>query len=144
MSEARDYPGRPLVGVGCVLWRGDEVLLVRRSKPPLAGAWSLPGGAQRLGETVREAALRELKEETGLDAEILGLVDVVDGIFPDAGGTVRNHYTLIDFAARPTGGHLAAADDAAEARWHPAAALPGLGLWRETLRVIEAARRFFE
>lgn len=143
MSTARDYPGRPLVGVGTIVWRGDQVLLIRRSKPPLAGAWSLPGGAQRLGETVRAAALRELKEETGLDAEILGLVDVVDGIFPDRDGAVRNHYTLIDFAARAVGGQLAAASDAAEARWHKAEALANLGLWSETLRVIEAARAYF-
>lgn len=134
---------RPVIGAGVVVWRGDEVLLVRRSKPPRQGEWSLPGGRQQWGETVRACALRELKEETGLSAEILGLVDVVDAIYPDSSGKAAQHFTLIDFAARMTGGALKAGDDAAEARWHSAASLNSLGLWNETLRVIRAARSFW-
>ena len=133
----------PVIGAGVVVWHEGKVLLVRRSKPPRQGEWSLPGGRQQWGETVRACALRELKEETGLSAEILGLVDVVDAIFPSVGADVAQHFTLIDFAARLTGGELKAGDDAAEASWHSEAVLEKLGLWSETLRVIRAARAFW-
>jgi 8-oxo-dGTP diphosphatase len=135
-------PG-PVTGCAAVVWRGEEVLLIRRSKAPLKGQWSLPGGRQKFGETMRECALRELKEETGIEAEIVGLVDVVDAIYPGTGGTPGSHYALIDFAARMTGGELKAGDDASEACWHAADSLDALGLWSETLRVIRAARKFF-
>lgn len=133
----------PIVGVGVVVIEAGRVLLVRRKFPPRAGEWSLPGGKQIAGETVRGAALRELKEETGLEAELLGLVDVVDAAFPGEDGRM-SHYTLIDFAARPSGGTLRAGSDAAEAAWHTLDALPALGLWAETRRVVEAARRLFD
>ena len=133
----------PVIGAAVVVWRGDEVLLVRRGKAPRKGEWSLPGGHQQVGETVRDCALRELKEETGLSAEILGLVDVVDAIYRDESGGVAQHFTLIDFAARLTGGELRAGDDATDARWHADAALDQLGLWSETLRIIRAARAFW-
>lgn len=132
---------RPAIGCAAIVWRGEEVLLIRRGRAPLNGQWSIPGGRQEWGETTRECALRELKEETGLEAEILGLVDVVDAIYQDEGKSY--HFTFIDFAARLTGGTLKAADDASEARWHAAESLETLGLWSETLRVIRAARRFF-
>jgi 8-oxo-dGTP diphosphatase len=133
----------PVIGCAAVVWRGEDVLLIRRSKPPLKEQWSLPGGRQKFGETMRECTLRELKEETGIVAEIIGLVDVVDGIYPGAGDAPGAHYALIDFAARMTGGELKAGDDASEARWHAANSLDALGLWSETLRVIRAARKFF-
>ena len=124
-----------------MIWRGDEVLLIRRGHPPLQGQWSIPGGRQKWGETARQCALRELKEETGLEAEILGLIDIVDAIYHDGG--VDYHFTFIDFAARIIGGSLKAGDDAAEACWHPATSLGALALWPETLRVIQAAKSFF-
>ena len=117
-----------------VCLRGAEVLLVRRGKPPLMGAWSLPGGRVEWGETLEVAALRELVEETGVNAELLGLVDVVDGVFgADA------HYVLIDYAARWVSGEPRAGDDAAEAAFHSLGTLAELGLWTETVRVIESA-----
>jgi 8-oxo-dGTP diphosphatase len=116
-----------------VCLRGDEVLLIRRGNPPLAGAWSLPGGRIEWGERARDAALRELFEETGVEAEILGLVEVADGLFPE------RHYVLVDYAARWVSGEPAAGDDAAEAAFHPTAALEDLGLWDETVRVIRMA-----
>jgi 8-oxo-dGTP diphosphatase len=133
----------PVIGAGVVAWRGDEVLLVRRGQAPRLGEWSLPGGRQQWGETIRDCALRELKEETGLSGEILGLLEVVDAVFPGAEGEAEQRFTLIDFAVRVTGGELKAGDDAAEARWHADASLESLGLWSETLRVIRAARRFW-
>ena len=79
----RDYPDRPFVGVGAIVWKDGRVLLVRRGKSPRLGEWSIPGGAQRLGETIDQAVKREVKEETGLTVTIDGLVDVVDGVFAD-------------------------------------------------------------
>jgi 8-oxo-dGTP diphosphatase len=116
---------------------------VRRAHQPRAGEWSLPGGKQIAGETIRETALRELREETGLEAELLGLLDVVDAIDRDAAGRPATHYLLVDFAARVTGGTLQAGDDATEAAWHLLSSLPDLGLSSEALRVIEVARQKF-
>ncbi len=135
----RDYPQAPIVGVGIVCLRGDEVLLVRRSKPPRAGGWSLPGGRQKLGETVRECALRELVEETGVEANIGALLDVVDSITRDGDGGLQYHYTLIDFRAEWISGEARAGGDAAEAGWFAPAALAGLDLWDETRRIIALA-----
>ncbi|MBI1252341.1 MAG: NUDIX domain-containing protein [Alphaproteobacteria bacterium] len=131
----------PVAAVGVVCLRGDEVLLIRRGNPPKIGEWSLPGGRVEWGETVREAALRELQEETGVTAELVGLVDVVDGLFRSrSGGDIWGHYVLVDFAARWIAGEARAGDDAADAKFTPIAALDALGLWDETLRVIHAAR----
>ncbi|MCS6624942.1 NUDIX hydrolase [Roseibacterium beibuensis] len=123
----------PCVGVVCL--RGDEVLLIRRGRPPKQGEWSLPGGRIEPGERAIDAGLRELREETGVEAEITGLLDVVDGLFPEAG----RHYVLIDYAARWISGEPIAGDDAMEARFvsrEEAAARVG---WDETRRVIEQA-----
>jgi ADP-ribose pyrophosphatase YjhB (NUDIX family) len=112
-----DYPNRPLVGVGVVAVKDGRVLLIRRGKPPREGGWSLPGGRQRLGETVRETARRELREETGVEAEVTALLDVVDSITRDGAGAVAYHYTLVDFLAAWRGGEARAGGDAAEAVW---------------------------
>jgi 8-oxo-dGTP diphosphatase len=127
----------PVPAVGVVCLKGDAVLLIRRGRPPLLGDWSLPGGKLEWGERLEACALRELREETGVEAEILGLVEVVDGLWPE------RHYVLIDYAARWLSGEPRAGDDAADAAFHPLAELDGLGLWDETIRVIrEAAARF--
>lgn len=133
---SREYPDRPFVGVGVVVWRGDEVLLIERGKSPVSGNWSLPGGKQELGETVRETAHREIKEETGIDIEIVGLLDVVDLVRRDDAGRVRFHYTLVDFTARWQAGDLVPGDDASDARWVPYEDLGDYKLWDETVRVI--------
>jgi len=138
----REFPERPVVGVGVVVLDGNRVLLIRRGKEPRRGTWSLPGGAQELGETVVEGATREAKEETGLDIEIIGLLDVVDSIDTDDVGAIRFHYTLIDFVARPAGGHIEANGDAADVRWFDRDDLSRLGLWAETDRIIGLAFEF--
>ncbi len=140
MNE-RDYPTRPFVGVGVVVWRGDEVLLIQRGKGPRKGQWSIPGGMQEVGETAREAGVREVREETGANIEIDALVDVVDTIIRDKDGAVRTHYTLVDYVGRWIGGSLMAGDDAQAAVWAPYTELLQYGLWAETLRIIEAARK---
>lgn len=137
----------PTVGVICL--RDDQVLLIKRGTPPRLGQWSLPGGRIELGETHTVAALRELKEETGVDAALLGLVDVIDGVFParpsldGKGGEITRHYVLIDYAARWTGGEPVAGDDAAEARFVSRDEAMAMVEWDETRRVIhETYERF--
>jgi ADP-ribose pyrophosphatase YjhB (NUDIX family) len=135
-SDVRQHPDRPIVGVGVVVWRGDSFLLVRRGKEPNKGQWSIPGGAQHLGETVYAAAEREVLEETGLQVTVHGLVDVVDGIRRDSEGRVNYHYTLVDVVADSPSGEARAADDAEAVGWFTLEDLPGLGLWSETERII--------
>jgi len=123
----------PCVGVVCL--RGGEVLLIQRGRPPRQGDWSLPGGRIEPGERAMDAALRELREETGIEAEITGLIDVVDGLFPEAG----RHYVLIDYAARWISGEPVAGDDALEARFVALDQVAALVDWAETRRVIALA-----
>ena len=132
----RLYPDRPVVGVGAVVWHEGRVLLVRRGNPPRAGSWSLPGGGQELGETVFETARREVREETGLDIEVLGVVDVVDSIHRDGDGAIAYHYTLVDVAAHRIGGEAVAGDDATAVTWADPRALEPYDLWDETRRII--------
>lgn len=134
-----EYPDRPIVGVGAVVFRGERVLLIRRAKPPRAGEWSLPGGAQELGERVIEAARREVREETGLELARVELLTVVDSIGRDEQGRVRWHYTLIDVWAEAAAGEAVPGGDAAEVGWFGLDELEGLGLWSETLRVVRLA-----
>ena len=144
MDSDRLYPRRPIVGIGVVVFRGDEVLLIKRGKPPVSDRWSIPGGAQEIGETVREAALREVSEETGIEIEIVGLIDVVDGITRDAEGRAKYHYTLVDFAALWVSGEARAASDAAAARWVHRDAVAGLELWEETRRIVGRAAEMID
>jgi ADP-ribose pyrophosphatase YjhB (NUDIX family) len=136
---SREYPARPIVGVGVVVWQGDRVLLIRRGKPPRLGHWSLPGGAQQLGETVAEAARREIAEEVGLEVALGPIVATVDLIERDAHDRIRYHYTLVDFVAEAASAALRPGSDAADARWFTMAEIEALGLWSETVRVIRIA-----
>ena len=135
------YPNHPHIGVGIILLRGDDVLLIRRGRPPGAGQWSLPGGKQELGETAEAAARRELLEETGLSCGALTMVAHADSITYDDAGRVEYHYTILDFAARYAGGEPVPGDDAAGCVWASPEELDAYGLWSEIRRVIELARR---
>ena len=129
---------RPVPAVGVVCFRGSEVLLIRRGTPPKQGEWSLPGGRVEPGESVRDAALRELKEETGVDAVLIDLIDVVDAVFKNRGGDlITRHYVLVDFVARWRAGAPVAGDDAAEARFFHQSELGSIELWSETRRIIQ-------
>ncbi|HWX49155.1 MAG TPA: NUDIX hydrolase [Roseomonas sp.] len=139
--STREYPDRPWIGIGVIAFRGEDVLLVRRSKPPRQGEWSVPGGAQHLGETAEAAARRELREETGIEVGPLTLAVVVDAMSHDQEGRTRFHYTIIDFAGRWVSGEPVAGDDVSEARWFSPEELPALGLWAEAIRAIEEGRR---
>lgn len=137
----RDYPERPFVGVGAIVWHGEHVLLIRRGKPPRMGEWSIPGGAQHIGETVAEAIRREVMEETGLAVEVTGFLDVIDMIDHDDNGGVRHHYTLIDFLAEAPHDAARAGDDVTEVAWAHPDDLADFRLWAETERLIALARR---
>jgi len=114
---SREYPERPIVGVGAVILDHDRVLLIERGQAPLKGEWSLPGGALELGETLDEGIRREVLEETGLIVDPVAIVEVFDRIYRDAAGRVQYHYVLVDYLCRVIGGRLACATDAADARW---------------------------
>jgi len=116
-TKRRDYPDRPIVGVGAVIIRENRVILVKRASPPLQGEWSLPGGVVELGETLRAAAEREAREETGLIVKAGEVVEVLDRIIPGDRGAPQYHYVLIDFVCTVQGGELLAGGDAADVRW---------------------------
>jgi 8-oxo-dGTP diphosphatase len=132
----------PTVGVVCL--RGDQVLLIKRGTPPRLGQWSLPGGRLEWGETTKVAALRELAEETGVQAKLLGLVDVLDGLFTSrTTGETTRHYVMIDYAARWVSGEPVAGDDAAQARFVSLAEALEMVEWDVTRAVIsETFERF--
>lgn len=132
-------PERPVVGVGVVVRRFGAVLLVRRARQPRLGEWSIPGGRQELGETVFEAAIREVAEETGVAIRPARILTVVDSITRDAAGAIAFHYTLVEIAADWVAGDPVAASDAAAARWADPAEAMRLVAWEETRRVIRLA-----
>ncbi|MBS7608927.1 MAG: NUDIX hydrolase [Candidatus Bathyarchaeia archaeon] len=115
----RLYPSQPVVGVGAIIVCDGKILLEKRKGEPGKGKWSVPGGLVELGETVEEAVIREVKEETGLDVAEPELIDVVDNIVRDENGGIKWHFVILDFFVKVRGGELRAADDAEEIRWVP-------------------------
>ena len=136
----RHYPDQPLVGVGAVVFKGDEVLLVRRGQEPARGSWSLPGGLVELGETLAAAIKRELAEETGLTVTLLGISAVAERIFPDPDGAIAYHYVLVDYLCDYLGGELSPGSDITAARFVPLSDLPDFDLPQFTADVIRQAR----
>jgi 8-oxo-dGTP diphosphatase len=133
----KESPRQIVVGVGAVIWNElGEVLLIRRANPPRQHEWSLPGGKVEFGEPLRAALLREIREETGLEVEILGILDVAELISEDSAEGREVHFVLVDFSARVLPGALAPATDALDARWFRMEEVATLPLWSETHRVI--------
>lgn len=135
----REYPDRPVVGVGAVVLVDGQVVLVRRAHEPLKGQWNLPGGGVELGETLREACAREVREETGLDVEVGPVVEVFDRIMLDGGGGVQYHFVLVDYLCRPAGGALRCGTDASEIALADPDALAPYNLTAKAIEVIGAA-----
>jgi mutator protein MutT len=140
VSARREYPERPIVGVGGVIVddRG-HVLLIKRRYEPLAGHWSIPGGAVELGETLEQCVARELQEETGLDVEVGPVIEVFDRIIVDDQRRVQYHYVLVDYLCWPAGGRPQAGGDADEARFVDPADLPAYELTAKATAVIGRA-----
>jgi ADP-ribose pyrophosphatase len=140
---AQPYPAAPVVAVGVILLEGERVLLVRRAHPPAAGRWSVPGGRVELGESLEEAAARELREETGLGATLGPPVVLLDRVVRDAAGRVAFHYVIVDFLGTAPVGTPRAASDALAARFVPlaeVAALPTTHGLREAVAHAVAVR----
>jgi len=135
----REYPDRPIVGVGAVIVHEGRVLLVNRGAPPLEGQWSIPGGVVELGETLRSAAEREAREETGLIVEAGEVLEVFDRIIPGENGKPQYHYVLIDFLCHVAGGELRAGGDAADVAWASEGELEKYRLEGPALSVIKKA-----
>jgi mutator protein MutT len=136
----KSYPDQPVVGVGAVVLDGTRVLLVRRGQAPLKGEWSLPGGTVELGETLEAALAREVLEETGLQVRVGPLVDVFERVQRAGDGRVEFHYVIADYVCSVTGGLLAHASDADDARWVAVDELGAFRLTNKALEVIGKAR----
>ncbi|MGA2275688.1 MAG: NUDIX hydrolase [Bryobacteraceae bacterium] len=140
-EDNRRYPKRPLVGVGALIFRGRRILMAQRGKQPLKGAWSLPGGALEIGESLDAAVRREVREETGLEVKPVKVFEVFERILRDARGAAEYHYVLIDYICRVIGGELRAGDDACRVEWVLERDLAKLEITEGTLAVIERAFR---
>jgi 8-oxo-dGTP diphosphatase len=136
VSDSREYPARPIPGVGVIVRNGDRVLLIQRGKPPGLGTWGIPGGAVELGEAWRETAMREVREECGIEIALGEIVEAVDLIFRDDAGKIVYHYAVVDFAAQYVGGELCAASDVMDARWVELSELIKYEMPRVTRKVI--------
>ena len=117
MSDKRLYPERPMVGVGVLIQDKDRYLIVKRGTEPSSGLWSIPGGLVEIGEMVSDAAVREAKEETGLDVDLVCIIEVVDKIVRDDDSSVKYHFVIIDLLARYVSGEIRAQSDAEACRW---------------------------
>ncbi len=135
----REYPDAPVAAVGVVVLKDDEVLLVRRGNEPRRGGWSLPGGAVELGETVRQAAEREIREECGIEVRATEVIEVLDAISPDDDGRIRFHYILTELLAEYISGTPSAHSDALEVRWFRLEELDGIDILPVSVRIIRQA-----
>ena len=136
-QQKNDYPGKPRVAVGAVVFKDECILLVRRGQPPAEDLWAIPGGSMEIGETLQEAAEREILEETGIQIRASKPIYTFDVIDRDAAGKVRFHYVIVDLAADYVMGEPVAGDDALEARWVSAREINGLEMSAATLKLLK-------
>ena len=141
-SRNNEYPTHPRVAVGAIVFKGSRVLLVRRLLPPSQDLWAIPGGKVKIGETLQEAAEREIFEETGITIKALEPVFTFDHIEMDGSARAQFHYVIVDLKAEYIGGDLRAGDDAAEVRWVSADELVSLNTSSKTLRLLRTHFKF--
>ena len=134
---AHTYPDSPKVGVGALVFHKNQVLLIKRGKSPSKGMWTVPGGKLELGESLQEAAEREVFEETGLTVKAGNPLYIFDMVAKDDGGRIKYHYVIVDLEARYIKGQPIAGDDAADARWVRYTELESLGVGDKTLELLE-------
>lgn len=144
MNDDRLYPARPVLAASLAVWRGGRVLLATRTRPPVAGLWSLPGGGVEPGETLAEAALRELREEVDVEAAIIGFNRHVEVIDRDEAGRVRTHFVVASFVARWIAGEGRPGPEAGAVAWVDPDALAGYACTRGLPEVLRGARRILE
>ena len=137
-----DYPSTPRVAVGAVVFKDNSVLLVRRGQPPSEDLWAIPGGSVEIGETLQEAAEREILEETGITIRAGKPVYTFDSIQRDSAGKIRFHYVIVDLGADYISGDPIAGDDAVEARWVTAEEINDLRVSAPTLKLLKEGFRF--
>ena len=113
----RDYPDRPFIAVGAAVCCGEQVLIVQRGRAPSKGIWTVPGGAVDLGETMRDAAAREVREECGIEIAVGDVAGILDNVVRDEQGCIRFHYAIVDFAARYVSGQLRPNEELMDAAW---------------------------
>jgi mutator protein MutT len=139
VTDRREYPERPLVGVGGVVISSGRALLIRRRTPPLEGEWSIPGGMLEVGETLIEAVRRELSEETGIEVRVLDLIEVFERISLDAAGKPKYHFVILDYLCEALRGDARAGSDATDVAWASEAELAKYSLAPTATRVIQKA-----
>ena len=135
----REYPDSPILGVGAVIFNNAEVLLAKRGKEPGYGKWSIPGGAVELGETLKEGLLREIMEETSLQVEIGGMVEVLEWISRDENNQIKYHYVLVDYWCKCLSVEINPSSDALDAKWVLLSEISNYDLPLVTLEVIDKA-----
>jgi 8-oxo-dGTP diphosphatase len=135
----REYPDRPVVGVGGVVIADGRALLIRRGNPPLEGEWSIPGGTLEAGETLIEGVRRELLEETGLDVRVGELIEVFERIFPDGTGKPKYHFVILDYLCEWVRGEARAGSDVTDVAWAEEKELEKYALTPTATRVIRKA-----
>jgi 8-oxo-dGTP diphosphatase len=135
----RDYPDRPILGVGAVILNGERFVLVQRGSEPHKNEWSVPGGMLESGESLRDAVVREAREETSLEVEPVALVEVFERVIRDDCGEIRFHYVILDYLCRSQAGTLSAGADALDARWLRLDDLSSLSIADGTLGVLKKA-----
>ncbi|HXQ25058.1 MAG TPA: NUDIX hydrolase [Candidatus Acidoferrales bacterium] len=139
MSSNREYPERPVVGVGGVVISDGRALLIRRGGPPLEGQWSIPGGMLEVGETLIEGVRRELLEETGIEVRVLDLIEVFERINLDGSGKVRYHFVVLDYLCEAIRGEARAGSDVTDVAWAAPAEFDKYSLTETATRVIMKA-----
>jgi len=138
-TDPREYPERPIVGVGGVIIAGERALLIKRGHPPLMGEWSIPGGTLELGETLLEGVARELAEETGMEVRVLDLIEVFERVFRDDAGKARYHFVILDYLCEVVSGDARAGSDVTDVAWVSEPELERYSLTPTATRVIRRA-----